>query len=66
MDARDDKVELVQHAVRIIERTVGENIGFNSLKNAEFIALALVQPIRFPMLLGDLFQRKAAGIVRGL
>src|SRR5437762_323163 len=39
MDARHDEVELAQHVVWIVERTVRKNVGLCALKDPEFAAV---------------------------
>ena len=50
--------------IRIVERAVRQNVGFDSLKNAEFSAVRLVEPVRLSLLLRDLLERKPACIMR--
>src|SRR5262249_53252798 len=50
VDARHNEIEARQHLVRIIERAVGEDIGFDALENAEALSVALVQPVDLLML----------------
>ena len=60
------KSKVLQNMVRIIERSVREDVRFDAFQDAERVAVALVQPVRFTVLLGDLVERQAASIVRRL
>ena len=60
------KSKLSQHVVRIVERAVGQDVGFDAFQDPEILAEALVQAVGFPVLLLDLLDRKPAGVVRGL
>jgi hypothetical protein len=64
VDAGDDQIEAGQHCVRIVERTVPENVRFDSLEDMEVATVALVEAVDSPLLVGDLFFREATGIVR--
>ena len=66
MDARDHKIEAFQHVVLIVERSVRQNVGLDAFEDPKILAEALVQAVRFPVLLRDLVDRETAGIMRGL
>ena len=66
VNARHDEIEAIEHLVRIVERTVGRDVGFDALQNPEFVAESPVKQVGFPMLLLDLLDRKSAGVVGGL
>jgi hypothetical protein len=66
MDARDHKIEAFQHVVFIIERSVRQNVGLDAFEDPKIFAEALVQAVRFPVLLRDLVDRETTGVVRGL
>jgi hypothetical protein len=63
MHARHDEVEARQHVVRIIQRSVGQDIGFNAFEDAEATSVSLVQRVRFCMLLGNLVFGLPAGVM---
>ena len=54
VNARHDEIEAIEHLVRIVERTVGQDVGFDALQDPEFVAESPVKPVGFPMLLLDL------------
>src|SRR4051812_40618948 len=66
MDARDHEIEAFQHVVLIIERSVRQNVGLDAFEDSEILGEAFVQAVGFQVLLRDLLDREAAGIVRGL
>ena len=63
VDAGDDKVKAVQDLRRIVERSVGEDVGFDAFENAKAPAVAAVEFIRDRVLIFDLGKRKPARIV---
>ena len=58
-------VEPSKHGVGIIQRTVGQDVGFNAFENPEALAETLVQRVDGAVLRHDLGDREAAGVVRG-
>src|SRR5258706_15866075 len=66
MHAGDDKIKALQHVRRIIERAIGENVGFDAFEDAEASAIAAVERFNDLVLSFDLFQLEAARVVSGL
>ncbi|MFK4522921.1 hypothetical protein ABIF90_000902 [Bradyrhizobium japonicum] len=53
MNARDHKIKVFQDMVRIVERAVRQYVGLDPFQDAEFTAIALVQPVGLTVLLRD-------------
>jgi hypothetical protein len=66
MDARDHEIEASQDVIRIIERTVGQDVRFNAFEDAEAPAVALVEALNLHVLRFNLLDRQASGVMRGL
>jgi len=52
MDACNDKIEVFQDVVRIIQRAVRKYVGLDPFQDAEFSAVALVEPVGLTVLRG--------------
>jgi hypothetical protein len=61
--ARDYKIELIQHLLWIVQRTIGENVGFNSFENVKARSVLLIETVNRSVLLTDLLKRQPAGVV---
>ena len=66
VDAADDEIEAAQHVVRIVERAVRKDIGLDALEDAEAAAERRVEAVDLSLLLLDLLDREAAGVMRRL
>jgi hypothetical protein len=64
VDAGDHEIKPVEDIVRIVQGAVGQDVGFNSLQNPEFLAELPVEPVGLAVLLLDLLEREPAGVVR--
>jgi hypothetical protein len=62
--AGDNKIEAGQHLVRIVERAIGEDVGFDALEDAKALAVALVEAIDLGVLRVDFIDREPAGVMR--
>jgi hypothetical protein len=62
--ARHDKVERFQHLIRVIKRAIRENVGFDTLEDAEALSTPPTQAISFRLLLGDFLLTQSARVVR--
>ncbi len=65
MNGGDNKLEGAQDFRTIIQRTIAEDIRFDSLKDAD-ARQARVQPVYFLMLIADALRGQAVGDGRGL
>ena len=65
MDARDYKIELTQHLIWIVQRSIGENVGIYSFENAKVPSVLLIETVNRGVLLTDLLKRQSAGVVGG-
>src|SRR6266550_5593418 len=63
MDAGDDEIEAAEDFDRIIERAVGEDVGFNALENPKALSERPIEPVGFALLLFDFLEREAPGVV---
>ena len=54
MNAGDHEIKSRQHLVGVIQGAIGENVGFDALEDMKVVAVASVQPIYNPVLLGNL------------
>ena len=54
MDARHNEIEAFEHLVRVVERSIREDVGFDALQDPEIPTEGLVQPVGLPVLLLDL------------
>jgi hypothetical protein len=54
--AGDNEVEALQHLRRIIERSIGKDVGLDAFENAKAPAIAAVEFIRHGVLRFDLFK----------
>ena len=54
VDAGDHEVKALQHVVRIVQRTVGQDVRFDAFENPEVLPEALVQAVSLQMLFSDL------------
>ena len=66
MDAADDEIKAAQHVVRIVERTVWKDVGLDPLEDAEAVAECRVEAVDLSLLLLDLLDGEAAGVMRRL
>jgi hypothetical protein len=64
VDAGDHKVKSGQHVVRIVQRSVCQDVGFDPLQDPEVLSELLVEPVSFAVLLVDLLHGEAASVVR--
>ena len=63
MDAGHDEVKAAEDIIRIVQRAVRENVGLNSLENAEFPAVLRVQSVGLGLLFRNLLNREPPGIM---
>src|SRR5258705_12914708 len=63
MYAGDDKIKALQHVRRIIERAIGENVGFDAFEDAEASAIAAGGRIKEPTV-GFFILPGAVGLTR--
>src|SRR5438105_6519590 len=66
VNARDDEVKAKHNVVGIVERPIGQNIGFDPLEDPEFSLVLHIQPVSLVLLLLDFLDRQSAGVVRRL
>jgi hypothetical protein len=63
--ARDHKIEPGHNLIGIIQRAVGEDVGFDALEDTEALSKTLIETINLNMLLFDLVDRQAARVMCG-
>ncbi len=61
IDARHHEVEPSKHILRVVKRTVRQDVGLNALK--ELAGVSLIERFGFGLLLLDLFDRRTAGVM---
>src|SRR5438045_1456008 len=66
VDAADDEIEAAQHVVRIVERAVRKDIGLDAFEDAEAAAERRVEAVDLSVLLLDVVDGQAAGVMRRL
>ena len=54
MHACDDEVEACENLIRIVERPVRQDVGFDSFQHPKRAAVTRIKPVRFTLLLGNL------------
>ena len=64
MNAGDHEIKRGQHVVRIVQRSVRQDVGLNSLQDLEVFSEVLIEPVGFAVLLLNLLHGESAGVMR--